>query len=114
MPRRSRGEQGLDVLIRIERLEVFELFADADELDRQIELACDAEDGAALGRAVELGEDDAGTLNGLLELLGLDDGVLPAGGVEHEQDLVRGAGYAIFHDTVNLFQLAHQVKLRVQ
>ena len=55
-------EERFDVGLRVERLQVVELLADADELDRQAELLLDAEDRAALGGAVELGQDDAGAL----------------------------------------------------
>src|SRR6266511_1782346 len=107
-------EQGLDVGVGVERFEVFELLADADELYRQADLAFDAEDGAALRRAIQLRQDDPRTLYRLLEVLRLDDGVLTAGGVEDEQLLVRGAGHGLADDAIDLLQLAHQVCLRVQ
>src|SRR5262249_24516130 len=44
----------------------------------------------------------------------LRDGVLPVGGVEYEQDLVRRTFDHAANDAVNLVQLAHQVGLRVQ
>src|SRR4051794_11025027 len=66
-------EQGLDVGVGVERLQVVELLADADELDRQIQLLLDAEDGPALGRAVQFGQDNAGTPDRLLEHLRLGD-----------------------------------------
>src|SRR5262249_23256910 len=110
----SLREQRLDIPLRIERLEVFELLADADELDGQTELVLDAENGAALGGAVELGADDAAAVRGLLELLGLGDGVLAAGGVEHQQHLVRSAVDLLGDDAVDLLQLAHEVSLGVQ
>jgi hypothetical protein len=44
-----------------ERVEVFGLLADADEVDRQVECCLgDGDEHAALGRAVELGHDEAG------------------------------------------------------
>jgi hypothetical protein len=46
---------------------------------------------AALGGAIELGEDDAGHARGGGELAGLGDPVLPHRRVEHEQRLVRRA-----------------------
>src|SRR5262249_35893859 len=62
----SIREQGLDIGFRVERLQVFELFADADETHWQSELLLDREDRAALGSAVELGEDDARAVDRLL------------------------------------------------
>ena len=78
------------------------------------ELPLDAENGPALGRAVQLGQDDAGALDRLLEHLRLGDGVLAAGGIEHQQHLVRRTLDPAADHAANLFQLAHQVGLRVQ
>jgi hypothetical protein len=39
-------------------------FAEADELDRDAEVALDGDDDAALGGAVELGQDDPGDADG--------------------------------------------------
>ena len=64
-------EQLLHERVRVERLHVVDLLADADELHRQAELLLDGEDRAALGGAVELREHDAGALHRLRELLGL-------------------------------------------
>src|SRR5687768_18575589 len=83
----SIREQRLHVRVRIEQLQVLRLFADADELHRQVELLLDAEDRAPLGGAVELGQDDAGALHRFLEHLRLDDRVLSGGGVEDQEHL---------------------------
>ena len=72
-----------------------------------------AERDAALGRAVELGEHHAGEVDGLGELLGLDEAVLPGGGVEHEQHLGDLARLAV-GDPPHLAELLHQVDLGVQ
>ena len=85
-------EEGGNEAVRVERFHVVDPFAEADELHRQAELLLDGEHRAALRRAVELREDDAGALHRLRELLGLSDGVLAGGGVEHQQHLVRGPG----------------------
>src|ERR1051326_7713802 len=77
-PLQSHLKQFLDVIVGVENLQVVELLAHADELDRQVELFLDAEDRASLGGAVELGQDDASAVDRLLEHLGLGDGVLPA------------------------------------
>src|SRR5262245_39055361 len=60
------GKERLYVAVGVERFEVVELLADADELHRQAELLLDGEDGAALGRAVALGQDDPATLHAFL------------------------------------------------
>ena len=52
----------------VEREQVVRLLPDADEADRHVELAHDRDRDAALGRAVELGQDDAGHADGLREL----------------------------------------------
>src|SRR5437667_206040 len=83
--------------------------ANADAFHVQVELLLDGEDGAPLGGAVQLGQDDAGAVDDLLEHLGLGDVVLAAGGVEHKKDLVRGALDALAEDAVDFLQLAHEV-----
>ncbi|CAM5342321.1 hypothetical protein SCYAM73S_02539 [Streptomyces cyaneofuscatus] len=65
-----------------------------------------ADDDAALGGAVELGEDDAGDVHDLGEDPGLDEAVLPGGGVQDEQDLVQRT--VLLHDPLDLAQLVHE------
>src|SRR5205823_2486226 len=103
--RRSLLEDRLDVLLRIEGQQVVHFFADSDVADREIELAGDRDYNAALGRAVELGEDDAGDTGGLGELARLLEAVLTRGGVEHEQHLVRSAGNHARGGAAHLFEL---------
>ena len=57
-------------------------FAEADELDRDAEVALDGDDDATLGGAVELGQDDAGDADGVGELAGLGEAVLAGGGMD--------------------------------
>jgi hypothetical protein len=71
--------------------EVLGALADADVADRELLLRADAEDDAALGGAVELGQHDAGEGQRLLEHRGLLRRVLAVGRVEDEQRLVRRA-----------------------
>ena len=47
------GEQGVDKLARIEIAQVVELFADADETDRDLDLPADIGHDAALGGTVK-------------------------------------------------------------
>ena len=67
------------------------LFADADEANRQRQVVRDGDGDAALGGAVEFREHDAGDAGGRCELARLHQAVLPDGGVEDEQHLVRRA-----------------------
>ena len=53
------SEQRVDELLGIEVDEVVGALAQADQLDREAELALDGDHDAALGRAVELGQHDA-------------------------------------------------------
>ena len=73
-----------------------------------------ADHDAPLGRAVDLGQHDAGALHGFGEVLGLADAVLAGRGVEHEQHFVRRVGNLLADHAANLRQLAHQVRLRLQ
>lgn len=61
------GEHGFDELPGVEGFDVIGGFADADELDGDIDLFADGDDDAALGGAVEFGEKDAGDIDGLFE-----------------------------------------------
>src|SRR5687767_13127405 len=94
--------------------QVGSFFSQADELDRDGELLADGYDHASFGGAVELGQDDAGAFGGFGEAFGLAERVLPGGGVEDQQHLVRSVGNLLGDDAVNLLQLLHQVRLRLQ
>ena len=65
----SSGQQRAREVVGVERAQVLELLADADQLDRDAELVGDRQRDAALGRAVELGQDDAGDADRLAEQL---------------------------------------------
>ena len=73
----------------------------------------DGQGDAALGRAVELGQDHAGDVDGLGELLRLGQAVLAGGGVEDEQHLGHVPRIAVGHPP-HLAQLLHQVGLGVE
>src|SRR3954447_11831129 len=84
-------EQGVHERLGLERSEVVGTLAEADQLHRHAELALHRDHDPALGGAVQLGQHDPGDVDGLGEDPGLDDAVLPGGGVEHEQGLVHRA-----------------------
>ena len=65
------SQQPLDIGTGVEDTEILRLFANADEADRQAKAPRDRDHDAALGRAVELRDDDAGDADRLAELLGL-------------------------------------------
>ena len=80
----------------------------------QAEFLLDRDDHAAFAGAVELGDDQAGERDGLVEFARLVQGVHAGGGVEHQQHFVRRAGQLLAHDAVHLLQFLHQVVLGVQ
>src|SRR5215472_13864580 len=57
------SEQSIDERSRVERRQVVWPFAQADELDRNAELALHRDHDAALGRAVELGQHHSGDVD---------------------------------------------------
>src|SRR6266705_758698 len=61
------GDERAGKVVRVERPEIFQSFADADELDGQGELVGDRDGDAAFRAAVELGQRDAGDADGLAE-----------------------------------------------
>ena len=69
-------EQRIHKGLPVEDLQVVYAFTDTDVLDRDLELVGDADDDAALGGAVELGQREGVDLGGSSELLGLFDGIL--------------------------------------
>ena len=72
----------------------------ADEQHRQLHAGGDADHGAALGRAVQLGQDHAVDCGELPEFLGLHQGVLAGGGVEDQPGLGRLARGDLVDDRV--------------
>ena len=98
----------------IEFIEVFRGFAGSDDSDGQLQLAGNGEHDAALGRAVQLGQNNAGYTESFVEQAGLLQGVLPLAGVEDEQYFVRSARIDPAHHALHLLQLLHQVGLRMQ
>ena len=108
----TSGEDAVDETFRIERSEIVRAFAQADELDGHAELLLHGDDDAALGGAVELGQDHAGDADRFGEHLGLRHAVLAGGGVEHEQHFVHRQ--VLFGDAADLAELVHEVRLVLQ
>ena len=72
----------------MERLDLVELFAGADEFDGLAGHGLDGKRRAASCVAVELGEHDAGDVQILVEGLGCADGILTGHCVDHEQNFI--------------------------
>ena len=86
-------DERIDELVGVERNQVTDGFAEAYELHRQAELGLDREDDAAPGRAVELGEDDAGDSDPIrhcrvAELACLGQAVLARRRIDHNRAFV--------------------------
>jgi hypothetical protein len=101
-------------LLRVERAQVLQLLADADQLDRDLELMGDRERDAAARRAVELRQHDPRDLDRLREDPRLAQAVLARRRVDGEQRLVRSAVELAADHAPYLRQLRHQVVLGVQ
>src|SRR4029077_8711150 len=111
--------QRLGEVFRHEGAKVVDVFAHADEEERDWPLLGilgsrmrDGADHAALRRAVELGQDEAGQAERLVERLDLRERVLPGVGVEDEQHLMRRAVEGLARDALDLADLLHEVQLR--
>ena len=87
----AHAEDAAGEAVRVKRLELVELFADAGEFDRALGHLAHGERRAAAGIAVELGEDEAGDLEGVVEMGGHAHRLLAGGGVGRPAAL-RGAG----------------------
>ena len=68
----------------------------------------DRDNDAALGSAVQLGQDKTGDTALLAKQLGLAEGVLAGVGIQHKQHLMRRSRNFPLDDTENLVQLLHR------
>ena len=84
----AHAEDAPGEAVGVEEVEVLELLAGGGEGDGPADDLLDRQGGAAAGVAVELGEDDAVELEGLVERLGRGDGVLAGHGVDDEERVV--------------------------
>ena len=84
----SLAEERVDERGGLERSEIVGPLAEADQLHGNAEFLLHAKDDPALGRTVELGQDDTGDLDHLGEDPGLRQAVLADRRVDHQQDLV--------------------------
>ena len=103
------GEQLFHKALRGKGQQVIDALAHADKAHRQAQALLDRHNAAALGGAVQLGQDDAGGIGSLAELLGLTDGVLPGDGIQHQQGLQTGLRAGLFDAAADLGKLCHQV-----
>src|SRR3954453_14577331 len=111
---RCLGEQCAGEVVGVERTQIVELLADADQLHRDAQLAGDRERDPALRGAVELGQDDAVDRHRLREELGLAQAVLAGRRVDDQQRLVRRVGQLLSDHAADLRELGHERILRVQ
>ena len=107
-------EERVDVGLGIEWDQVVDFFAGADEADRQVQFAGDGYDDAAFGGTIEFGEHDAGDSGVAPEFAGLVEAVLPSGGVEYEQHIVRRTGNYFGGGALHFVQLGHEIGFGVQ
>src|SRR5438067_5040581 len=89
------SQQRFGELVGAEGLQVLQFFAHADEVDRHRTGACDRGQDAAFRRAVQLGDDQAGQLQSIVEGLDLGQCVLAGVAVDDQQDFVRRAIHAL-------------------
>ncbi len=71
------AEQGVDEGGRFERRQIVGAFPESDQLHRHPEFLLDAENDAALGRSIELGQHHTGDVHYIGEYPGLRQTVLP-------------------------------------
>ena len=107
-------EERVDVGLGIERDQVVDFFAGADEANRQIQFAGNGYHDAALGGSVEFGEHDARDSRMAPEFAGLIQAILSGGRVEYQQHIVRRAGNYLGCGALHFFQLGHEIGFGVQ
>src|SRR3970040_2973673 len=96
-------KKGLDEPGRVEGLEIFDLFADADVFYRKSQFGLNADDDAALGGAVEFGQHDAGDIGRFLKNARLLQPVLSRGRVQVQERFMGGVGLFPRNYAANLF-----------
>ena len=69
----------------------------------------DRNNDAALRGAIKFRQDDAGDDDGGSEFTGLGKPVLPGGGVENQQNIVRRAGNHFCGGALHFLELGHEV-----
>ena len=112
-PSRWASKNGPGEFFRVEGAEVFQAFADADVAHGNLQLIADGHGDASLGRAVELGQNEACHSDGFLEEARLGKSVLPRGGVEDQPGFVRRPFHLALQGAVDFFELFHGVHLGV-
>ena len=108
----SSAQERVDESLGVEGGQVVGALPQAHELDGHAQLLLDGDHNPALGRAIELGEHNAGNADGLGEHLGLAHAVLTGGGVQDQEDLPHRGD--LLHDALDLAQLVHEPGLVLQ
>jgi hypothetical protein len=82
-------KESIGKLGRIKGPQIIDTFADTDPADRYAQGPFDRQDNTALGRAIELRQDDARQGYDFAKELGLADGVLAGRRIEDEERFLR-------------------------
>src|SRR5271170_2545682 len=101
-------EKGIDVRLRVKGYEIVHLFTGADKSYRQIQLARNGHDDSALRSSIQFCQHDPGHAGVAGKLARLRESVLPSGGIEHEQHIVRRAWHELRCGALHFFKLGHQ------
>jgi dihydroxy-acid dehydratase len=112
------ADQCLGKFLRVEGLQVFEFFANADEINLQrldglwVALLSPQGNGGqytAFGCAVEFGDDQTCQAQRFIKRLDLCQSVLPCVAIDHQQHFMRCGGVSLLDNPLDFFQLVHQV-----
>ena len=107
-------EECVDKLSAIEGEEILFLFAAADEEKGEFKGAVDGECHSAAGRAIQLGQDQAGERGCLVEGESLFESILTGSGVQHQQRFMWCTGKSFVAGFSYLGELAHQLLFILQ
>ncbi len=91
-----------------EGLQVVQTLADTDEFYRKLQLILYGEDNTAAGCAIQFRQDNTCDVGHFHEFLGLADGILSGGGIQHQEDFPVGVGELPVNDPVDLAKLVHE------
>ena len=109
-----KSEYCVSVVLAVEQTEILRLFSQSNKVDRDPEFAVYRNDRAALGSAVEFGEDQPGEAETFVEGARLQNGVGANASVYHEPTVFGGLRVELLEDATDLGELIHQVAFGVQ
>src|SRR5580704_9580979 len=111
---RRRSQQIFDVRLPIERREIIQLFAGADETRWDSKFVLDRDNDAPFAAAIEFCDNNTSQANGGLKFARLAKRVAASRCIDYKQRFMRRLRVVLGESAFHLFKLGHQILFRVQ